>query len=461
MNFVLFRLFPPDLSYIPNVLSPLLDTIRMSLAGTGLGILLALIYGCLCTSFLNKFRFLRVIMRTLIQIIRAIPVLILALASAFLFGTGVQAGTVALTVYTFAVISRLTYEDVDKASVFESETFKAFNACYLSGVGRYKSFVRCVWPHVSSGFIENSLYLLEANARHASILGYVGAGGIGLILDEKLSWRQYSKAGTIILLLYVMVLFMEYASILFRKSSVRSKKIWISVFVLLTALSLFSIPLPKITASGKIIFLGLCKGFLHPDLGLFNLCKTGIPFLLLQTVLIAALGAVLGTIPALLIAIIQHFSPKPTSFVASLFVCALRTIPFFVYAVTFIRIFGPGFTTGIFTMASLSIGLLTKRISVILKEMKTGPWQALKASGTGFFASFRYAILPQIWPRIKKVILYRFDINLRDASVLGFAGAGGIGAPLIFAMNAYKWDQAASIILSLMIFIILIDLTDI
>lgn len=399
-------------------------------------------------------------MRTLIQIIRAIPVLILALAAAFLFGTGVQAGTAALTVYTFAVISRLTYEDVDKASVSESDTFKAFNACYLSGAGRFKSFVRCVWPHVSGGFAENSLYLLEANIRHASILGYVGAGGIGLLLDEKLSWRQYSKAGTIILLLYVMVLLMEYVSNLFRKSSARAKKSWTWAFVLLTVLSFCSIPLPKFTDSGKVIFSAMCRGFLHPDFSLFNLTRNGIPFLLLQTVLIAALGALLGAIPALIIAILQHFSPKPVSALASLLVCGLRTIPFFVYAVTFIRIFGPGFTTGIFTMASLSIGLLTKRFSVILKEMKTGPWKALKYSGTGFFAGFKYAIIPQIWPRIKKVILYRFDINLRDASVLGFAGAGGIGAPLIFAMNAYKWNQAASIILSLMIFIILIDLTD-
>lgn len=453
------------------MLKLLFDTIKMAFAGTGWGIFLALVYGPFCTHFILPQKILRFPFRAFIQILRSVPVLVLALASSFLFGIGVTAGTFALTLYTFSVMTRLFYEDCDKQ---KSLSEKAFLSALNSGSSRFSAFKRCIVPSVKSGFIENALYVLEANVRHASIFGYVGAGGIGLLLDEKLSWRQYSKAFEIILVLFASVMVLEGLSSLARKSlegkldfAFVSQKIKnaVSKIPLLIIFSLFvysvvSIPLPKISWGGIKLLKNMGDGFLHPDFSLFNFTPYGIPFLLFQTVLIAFLGAFLGCIPALLLALVKRFchsSLKPFSFLSTFLVCAIRTIPIFVYCVIFIKILGPGFMAGVLAMTWVSTGLLAKRFYIAFCEMDFKPFSALKNSGCGFFASLKYAVFPQFFPRFLKILFYRFDVNLREAAVLGFAGAGGIGAPLIFAMNQYNWSAAASIIISLLAVILFID----
>ena len=69
-----------------------------------------------------------------------------------------------------------------------------------------------------------------------------------------------------------------------------------------------------------------------------------------------------------------------------------------------------------------------------------------------------HSVLPQIIPAFFSAILYRFDVNIREASVLGLVGAGGIGAPLIFAMNQYDWNKAGAILLGLILLVWIVDL---
>lgn len=72
--------------------------------------------------------------------------------------------------------------------------------------------------------------------------------------------------------------------------------------------------------------------------------------------------------------------------------------------------------------------------------------------------AIRHAVLPQIASAFGSAILYRFDVNIREASVLGLVGVGGIGAPLIFALNKYDWSRAGAILLGL---ILLVWITDV
>ena len=68
-----------------------------------------------------------------------------------------------------------------------------------------------------------------------------------------------------------------------------------------------------------------------------------------------------------------------------------------------------------------------------------------------------YGILPQLIPNFASTVIYRFDINLRDATVLGLVGAGGIGAPLIFAMNSYRWNEAGAILVGLIVLVLIVE----
>ena len=190
---LLSAMLPPEWGYAPRILAPLLATLQMSVTGTALGAFFALLLAPFCTEALHTPRSLRTLLRLLIQVLRSFPALILALLATFLFGLGTFSGTVAITVYTFAILTRLTYEDIETADL------TAYRALCAMGATSARAYWRAVVPGIAPSYFSNVLYLLETNVRHSSILGYVGAGGIGLLLNEKISWLEYGKVGMILL----------------------------------------------------------------------------------------------------------------------------------------------------------------------------------------------------------------------------------------------------------------------
>ena len=199
-------MIPPDFSYIRKILLPLFYTIQMSVTGTVLGAFFAIAAAPFAAANLKFPAAPRRVLRILIQVLRSFPALILALTATFLFGLGTFAGTFAITLYTFAIMTKLTYEDISAADP------KPYLALCSMGVSRFQAYVHAVIPDIAPGFLTNALYLLEANVRHSSILGYVGAGGIGLLLNEKISWLEFDKVGMILLMLFLTVCAIEYFS---------------------------------------------------------------------------------------------------------------------------------------------------------------------------------------------------------------------------------------------------------
>ena len=205
----------PDLSYLPKILTPLFYTLQMSVCGTILGSVLGLLaspFGAVSLRFPTA---LRRLIRFVIQVLRSFPALVLALLATFLFGLGTFAGTFAITLYTFAIMTKLTYEDADAANI------AAYRALRSMGCAPFPAFIHAVLPEILPSYLTNALYLLETNVRQSSILGYVGAGGIGLILNEKISWREFQKVGAILLVLFLTVCVIEaisrYLSALIRR----------------------------------------------------------------------------------------------------------------------------------------------------------------------------------------------------------------------------------------------------
>ena len=138
-------------------------------------------------------------------------------------------------------------------------------------------------------------------------------------------------------------------------------------------------------------------------------------------------------------------------------VTAIRSVPFLIYGLIFIRVCGPGSFTGVLTLAVCSVGLLCKRFTEAIDALDLRAYHALESMGTGKLACLRHVALPQLAPRFFSARLYRFDVNLREASVLGLAGAGGIGAPLILAMNQYAWHEVSTLALGMIALSWLVD----
>ena len=103
------------------------------------------------------------------------------------------------------------------------------------------------------------------------------------------------------------------------------------------------------------------------------------------------------------------------------------------------------------TLALCSIGLLAKRFLIAIDSIDLKAYDALRATGIPALAAVRWGIVPQILPHFVSAILYRVDINLREAAVLGLVGAGGIGTPLVLAMNHYEWKQAGALLWGLIL----------
>lgn len=204
----------------------------------------------------------------------------------------------------------------------------------------------------------------------------------------------------------------------------------------------------------------ILKGIVHPDTKLlFNITMQGVPYLLLETVCIAFLGTLAGAFLAIPLSFLSasNLMPAPIAFLSRLVIMAVRTIPAVVYGLMFIRVSGPGAFTGLLTMSVCSIGMVSKMYIEAIEDLDTRILESLDACGCNTLQKIRYGILPQLIPNFASTVIYRFDINLRDATVLGLVGAGGIGAPLIFAMNSYRWNEAGAILVGLIILVLIVE----
>lgn len=203
---ILGQMIPPKISYTKNIWIPLLDTVKMSLFGSLIGSVTAVpIAICASTNIVHN-RVLITFLRFLLSIVRTIPTLVSALIATYVFGLGTLAGTTAIAIFTFAYVGKILYEQI------ETVDMGAFEAMEAMGCNRFRAFIAAIFPQIIPGYLSVCLFCFEGNVRYASILGYVGAGGLGLLLNEKIGWRQYDSVGMILILLFLTVLIIESTS---------------------------------------------------------------------------------------------------------------------------------------------------------------------------------------------------------------------------------------------------------
>lgn len=248
-----------------------------------------------------------------------------------------------------------------------------------------------------------------------------------------------------------------------RRSTSKWQKVFWTILVLVLVLwSMTTLNGIHMTKNGGAIASNIIKGIFSPDTELlFNVTKQSVPYLLLETIAIAFLGTLVGAVFSFPLAFLasNKVVPTPIMVLTRFLIMAIRTIPGFVYGLMFIRVTGPGAFAGLMTLSVTSIGMLTKLFSETIDDIDTSILEALDASGCTTFEKVRCGILPQLWASLLSTVIFRFDMNLRDATILGLVGAGGIGAPLIFAMSAYRWHEVGSILIGLIALILFVEFT--
>lgn len=236
--------------------------------------------------------------------------------------------------------------------------------------------------------------------------------------------------------------------------------LWTAFVILIVLWSMTTMSEIHLTSNGGKIAAGIFKGILSPDTDLlFNLTKKSVPYLLLETMAIAFMGTLVGAVISFPLSFLAsgRIVPMPIMVITRVFIMAVRTIPGFVYGLMFIRVTGPGAFAGLMTLSLTSVGMLTKLFSETIDDIDISIIEALDATGCNGIEKIRCGILPQLWSSLLSTVVFRFDMNLRDATILGLVGAGGIGAPLIFAMSSYRWNEVGAILIGLIFLILVVE----
>lgn len=185
---ILAAMFPPNTGYLSKIWQPLWDTIKMSFLGSFIGAVLAIPF---CRSrrqqHCHQPAWWCSSVRLFLSLVRTLPTLVCALIATYIFGLGTMAGTCAIAVFTFAYVGKQLFEIIETVDMGPYEAMEAL------GATRLQAFTTAVFPQVLPSYLSVSLFCLEGNVRYASILGYVGAGGLGLIMNEKIGWREYDS----------------------------------------------------------------------------------------------------------------------------------------------------------------------------------------------------------------------------------------------------------------------------
>ena len=203
---LMVKLFHPKWSFFGKVVRPLIDTIKMSILGTVIGCALALPVAVLSSTNIDKNRVIVSVLRFILALIRTLPTLVIALVCALIFGLGTFAGTLAISIFTFGIVAKMLYESIETIDMGPFEAMEAM------GANKFQAFWSACVPQILPVYLSHSLYCFEMNVRASAILGYVGAGGLGITINERIGWRDYEGLGMVLLTLFVVVVIIEFTS---------------------------------------------------------------------------------------------------------------------------------------------------------------------------------------------------------------------------------------------------------
>ena len=240
---------------------------------------------------------------------------------------------------------------------------------------------------------------------------------------------------------------------------------WLYTLIVLIVVSLLAwsgttVEFKGFANKGIEVAKGVGYGLTHPDTKLlFNMTTEGVPYQLFQTVAIAVLGTVIGGLLAVPFSFLacDKIVPKWVAAIFQAVILLIRTIPSIVWALVWIRVTGPNAFCGVVTQSVCSIGMITKMYITAIEDLDTKILESLDAAGCDAFQKIRYGILPQIIPNFISTVIYRFDINVKDATPLGIVGAGGIGAALVQCINSSRWSMVGAYLCGMVILMMFIE----
>lgn len=214
MGKIVSLMFPPEWSFLDTVLERMVQSIQIALLGTAIGSILAVPLGFLAARNVTIYNIVSWFGKQLLNAIRTFPELILAVFFVAALGPGQLAGLMAVGIHSIGMLGKLYADIIEGIDSGPSEALRA------SGASKLEVMWYAVMPQVLPEFVATSLYRFEINMRAATVLGMVGAGGIGVVLDQALKYRRWGVVGMALLVIVIGVTAIDYTSAYLRKKIV-------------------------------------------------------------------------------------------------------------------------------------------------------------------------------------------------------------------------------------------------
>ncbi len=192
-------------AFMLELWNPLVDTLKMSVAGTIIGCLLAVPVAVAAAKNIFKTPIISVPIKFLMNLIRTIPTMVLAILATFVVGLGILSGILALAIFSFGIMAKMLYEAI------ETVDMSPFEAVEATGANKVVSFRYAVFSQIAPIFISYTIYIFEINIRASAVLGYVGAGGIGQVIKDNVLYHP-DRVGATIIVLFVVILIFQFSS---------------------------------------------------------------------------------------------------------------------------------------------------------------------------------------------------------------------------------------------------------
>ena len=409
-------------------------------------------------------------------------------------GLGSLAGTLALVVSYVGMLGRVyayAFEDVDS---------RPLEALQAIGATRTQIFLRGIWPQALPNVIAYTLYCFECCVRAASVLGFVGAGGIGYEISLSIRLFEYRQVMTLILAFILLLAATDSLSRQLR-ARLRSNAGVIRAprpfnadsktqyGLLIPRTIRYSVVIAVVVASFYVagfspdhfreanIFRNIfrfCQGMFPPELATGLVLSLG-P-LLIQTLAISILGTMLGILIGGILAIpatstlvtLRADAPGAQSqtarsmrwglfWAARLLLNLLRSIPDLVWVLICIVVVGIGPFAGTLAIGIHTAGVLGKLYAETLEEAPHQPVEALRALGAGPLQLLLWALWPQAKRMLASYTVLRWETNLRASAILGLVGGGGIGQAIYNNVQLGFYSRLATLLIVIYALVIASD----
>ena len=491
------RMTPPDFANLSNIVDATVETIWMAVMGTAGAIVLSFPLALGAARNTSPHPTIRYVCRTVISLTRAVPDLVLGAVFVSALSIGPLPGVLALAIHSIGMVGKLFADAIEQAAEAPRE------ATISVGATRRQTTRASIIPQAMPSMIATALFRLEINIRASSVLGLVGAGGIGVLIQTSLRSLDYRSALGAVAVIFVVVTVVELLSVRIRSAilgeaaalaqSARhgwfSQKIiardtrvnkksfetralsppwtWdrmfstatISGFVLALVVAVLTIDIDWARSIPLMPQIVTVFGDLFPPD--FSTVRSEMVTGIVESVVIAVIATGLGlliAVPLSLLAARNIMTKRILSTVTRLVMLAFRGIPELIIAVIFVSAMGLGPVPGTLALTVVTASFSAKLFAEALEEVDAAPREAVVAVGAGKIQEFFASVVPQFMPAFTGHFLYILDVNLRSSTVLGIVGGGGIGFLLLNSMRVLEFQTTGAIVISIFAIVLAIEL---